>query len=125
MKKILIAIFVLFFVTPVMASPFTYQWATSAAYVAQEIEDDVGETSHESTLTVAEALEFWKAGSIWGFAVGAIGLPDEEQDTPRVAPFASFNLGGPTLKWSIGGAYDPQNGGDNNLVLVTGGTFSF
>jgi hypothetical protein len=121
----LVALALLFVVTPA-AADWEPQLAVNAGYVAQTVEDpDTGEEATEWSPTALTGIQFFKTGSILGFSAGVATLPDEEQTTPRVAPYAAVHFGSSSVQFYAGGCYDSQNGGDNDLVATFGMTAAF
>lgn len=118
-----LAVLVLAF-TAAPAAEWDIQAAVAAGYVAQTVEED-GEEQTEWNPTVLSGIQFWRAGSIYGFTLGAATLPDEEQKTPRIAPCAAINLGTAGAQFFAAGCADSQNGGDNGLVGAFGFTAAF
>jgi hypothetical protein len=115
----------LILVTPAIAD-WEPQFAVNAGYVAQTVEDpDTGEEATEWSPTALTGIQFFKTGSILGFSAGVATLPDEEQTTPRVAPYAAVHFGSSSVQFYAGGCYDSQNGGDNDLVATFGMTAAF
>jgi len=98
--------------------------ALSATYTLQEV-DAEGNVVRESVVSPAGGIDFWRTGSWFGFQVGALPLPDEEQRIPRIAPFAAIELGGDSYKWLFGVLRDPQSADGHAWQMLTGGTFAF
>jgi len=127
MKKFITILFTVLALslTQATAAGWDIQAAVNAGYVAQTTTDPAGEETTEFSPTVLSGIQFWRTGSIWGFSAGVAGLPDEEQTTPRVAPYVGIHLGEKNAQFYVGGCYDPQNGGGNDVAATFGFTAAF
>lgn len=125
MKRLIVLLFAALCACSPASAGWDIQVAVNAGYVTQTTVDAAGEDVTEFSPTVLTGIQFWRAKSIWGFSVGTAGLPDEEQTTPRVAPYGAFHLGTKAAQFFLGACYDPQNGGGNDLVAAFGFTAAF
>lgn len=104
---------------------WTIQAAVNAGYTTQTFLDAAGQKETKFVPTGLAGIQFWRDKSIFGFSVGAAGLPDEQQSTPRVAPYGALHLGTADAQFFVGADYDPQNKAKSKAGFVFGFTAAF
>jgi hypothetical protein len=118
----------IFSASPVAAqtpSNLDIRTVVNAGYVMQDYTQPEGEVKTDFHPVVLTGMEFRWKNHIWCFSGGIAGLPDEGETTPRVAPYLAVHIGSADNQFFIGGVYDVQNGGDNNLSAVFGYSKAF
>ena len=94
--------------------------AVNAGWIAQQTLTIAGKTDTKFTNTILSGIEFFRASWYLGISGGVAAIVDEEQDTPRIAPYLALHMGKKEVQGFVGAAYDPQNGGKNDVVLTFG-----